>query len=242
MWKRSWLSREILFFAVFSFSGAAYAALLLAGHFLHWEISAVLCALIGGVAAISGMAGVYASAKIYMVPARPSWNTMRTPLRFFLTGFILGPLFSLVVYGAHLVFLGQDLTKGGLAPVLGWLAISSLAGFTQLLVLFARLFQVNEGKNPELYDSALLMTRRFRVHFLLRVGTLALNSFILPFFYLSSFLTSDVVSGKGTFVFAGISFCVALFSEFLGRYLFFVTVVPKNMPGSFFTKGGGKAL
>ncbi len=186
------------------------------------------------------MAGIYASAKIYMVPARPSWNTLRTPLRFFLTGFILGPLFSLVVYGLYLAFLGEDITRNGLGPVLGLLGISAFAGFSQLLVLFARLFQVNEGKNPELYDSALLMTRRFRVHFLVRIGLLALNSFILPFFYLSSFLTHDAVSGKSTFVFAGISFLIALVSEFLGRYLFFVTVVPKNMPGSFFTGGEGK--
>ncbi len=240
MWKRSWLSREILFFALFSFSGASYAAILLAGYFLHWEAPGVIHAAIGGIAAFSGMAGIFASAKIYLVPARPSWNTIRTPLRFFLTGFILGPLFSLVLYGAHLVFFERDLTRGGLGPVLGWLAVSSCAGFAQLLVLFARLFQVNEGKNPELYDSALLLTRRFRVHFLLRVGLLALNSFILPFFYLSSFLDRDAVSGMGTVVFSGISFLIALFSEFLGRYLFFVTVVPKNMPGSFFTERGGK--
>ena len=240
MWRRSWLSREILFFAIFSFSGAAYAALHLAGYFFHWKTPGALLASIGGIAAFSGMAGIYASAKIYMVPARPSWNTLRTPLRFFLTGFILGPLFSLVVYGLHLMFLGRDLTRDGLGPVLGWLSISAFAGFSQLLVLFARLFQVNEGKDPELYDSALLMTRRFRVHFLVRIGTLALNSFALPFFFLSSFLTSDVVSGKGMVVFASISFLIALSSEFLGRYLFFVTVVPKNMPGAFFTEGGGK--
>ncbi len=240
MWKRSWLSREILFFALFSFSGAAYAALLLAGYFLYWEIPGAILMSTGGLAAVSGMAGIYASAKIYLVPARPSWNTIRTPLRFFLTGFILGPLFSLVVYGLHLVFLKQDLTRDGLGPVLGWLAVASFAGFTQLLVLFARLFQVNEGKNPELYDSALLMTRRFRAHFLLRVGSLALNSFALPFFFLSAFLTADSVSGTGMVVFASISFLIGLSSEFLGRYLFFVTVVPKNMPGAFFTEGGGK--
>ncbi len=240
MWRRSWLSREILFFSLFSFAGAAYAALLLAETFLHLEFPEVILVSIGGIAAFSGMAGIFASAKIYLVPARPAWNTIRTPLRFFLTGFILGPLFSLVVYGLHLVFMGKNLTRESLGPVLCWLAISAVAGFSQLLVLFARLFQVNEGKNPELYDSALLMTRRFRVHFLLRIGLLTLNSFILPFFYLSSFLTRDAVSGIGTAVFAGISFLIALSSEFLGRYLFFVTVVPKNIPGGFFTESGGK--
>jgi hypothetical protein len=33
---------------------------------------------------------------------------------------------------------------------------------------------------------------------------------------------------------------LSLTGELMGRYLFFVTVVPKNMPGSFFTENGGK--
>jgi hypothetical protein len=50
--------------------------------------------------------------------------------------------------------------------------------------------------------------------------------------------TSQAISGKVLAAFAGASFLIALLGEFLGRYLFFVTVVPKNMPGSFFTHGG----
>jgi len=106
-------------------------------------------------------------------------------------------------------------------------------------VLFARLFYLDEEKKPELYDSALLLTRRFRAHFLTRIGLLIIGSFILPISYLFYFVTTPQVSGAQIAVFSIISFVLALLGELLGRYLFFVTVVPKNMPGSFFTEGGG---
>ena len=193
----------------------------------------------GGIVALAGMAGIYASAKIYLVPARPAWNTIRTPLRFFLTGFILGPLFSLVVYSFYVLANHPGAAFQEIrGPVLAWLAISSGAALAQLLVLFARLFYLDEEKNPELYDSALLLTRRFKVHFLARIGLLLLGSFILPLFYLIYFLTSPQFSGTQTVVFSVVSFAISILGEFLGRYLFFATVVPKNMPGSFFAKNG----
>lgn len=240
MWQRSWLSREVLFFTIFSFFGAGYAALLLSIHLFHFNVMQVVRHLFGGIVALLGMAGVYASAKIYQVPARPAWNTVRTPLRFFLTGFILGPLFSVVVYSFYLTAgaFGTVSSKA-FGPLLGWFAISSGAAFLQLLVLFARLFYVNMDKMPELYDSAHLLLWRFRSNFLTRIGILVLGSFTLPLAYLFYFLISDRVPVGQLVVFAQISFILALFSEALGRYLFFVTVVPKNMPGSFFTSAGG---
>ena len=242
MWRRSWLSREVLFFTLFSFFGGGYAALLLAAHLFHFPVIGGVRMVFGGIVALSGAAGIYASAKIYLVPARPAWNSIRTPLRFFLTGFILGPLFSLVVYSFYVLTNHPGAAFQEIrGPVLAWLAISSTAALTQLLVLFARLFYLDEEKNPELYDSALLLTRRFKVHFLARIGLLLLGSFILPLFYLIYFLTSPQFTGTQLVVFSTVSFVISILGEFLGRYLFFVTVVPKNMPGSFFTRNGSHA-
>ena len=240
MWRRSWLSREVLFFTLFSFFGAAYAALLLGGFFFHFVVSGTVRFLFGALVALAGMAGIYASAKIYLVPARPAWNTIRTPLRFFLTGFILGPLFSLVVYSLYILKSPQPVVRWeNFGPILGWLAISSGAAFLQLLVLFARLFYLDRERDPELYDSAILLTRRFRKHFLVRLGVLILGSFVLPLSYVFYFLSNRGASGLEIFSLAAFSFVLSLSSEILGRYLFFVTVVPKNMPGSFFTQNGG---
>jgi len=240
MWKRSWLSREVLFFSLFSFFGAGYAALLLTGYFLGFQVPESARFVFGGIVALSGMAGIYASAKIYLVPARPAWNTIRTPLRFFLTGFILGPLFSFVVYALYaLMGRSHAVSSETLGPVFAWLAISSGAAFMQLLVLFARLFYLSEEKNPELYDSALLLTRRFRSHFLTRLALLVLGSFVLPISYLFYFLTHPTPPTAQMMIFAVTALFITFVGELLGRYLFFVTVVPKNMPGSFFSTNGG---
>ena len=236
MWKRSWLSREVLLFALFSNFGAAYASLQIANHFWKLSLPFGLLSVIGGLVAFFGLAGIYASAKIYLVPARPAWNTNRTPLRFFLTGFILGPLFALVVYS---VYSSISLTLQGpyfQGPAFAFLLISAISGLLQLVVLLARLFSIRQNESDELYGSTFLLIHRFKNYFISRLILLILGSFLLPFtlFHLLSFGNLLPV----TFIsFSTASFVFSLLGEFLGRYLFFVTVVPKNMPGSFFTAG-----
>lgn len=238
MWRRSWLSREVLFFTLFSFFGAGFAALLLGAHYIGFSTPYGLRLILGGVAALFGMAGIFASAKIYLVPARPAWNTVRTPLRFFLTGFILGPLFGLLVYSLYTV-RGTSGEIGGfyLGPIAVLLAVSSLAALLQLFVLGARLFSLRPDLSEELYGSAFLLVHRFKKYFLMRIGLLLLGNFLIPFFLFNS--ASLGRPSGGLFVgLAAAAFFLSLVGEFLGRYLFFVTVVPKNIPGSFFTANG----
>lgn len=239
MWKRSWLSREVLLFSLFSFLGGGFAATLLTAYFLNISLPWAFRWGGGGVVSFLGMAGVFSSAKIYLVPARPAWNTIRTPLRFFFTGFILGPLFSLVIYSFYLLTHSAgriSSLEGGF--VSGLIFVSAVASFLQLLVLFSRFGYVSENKSLELYDSTLLLLRRFRGHFFLRIVVLILGSFIFPalFFYFlgNGQLTYGLLATSGS-----IYFLLSLGGELLGRYLFFVTVVPKNIPGSFFG-GNGK--
>lgn len=239
MWKRSWLSREVLLFALFSKVGAVYAGLELARHFWGWNISDIAMSLLGAAVVLFGLAGVYASAKIYLVPARPAWNTIRTPLRFFLTGFILGPLFALVVYSGYVALqINEPLSAAFKEPVFVFLTISALAGFLQMAVLLSRLFSMPWTEFDELHASSFLLLHRFKNLFVLRLGALLFGSFLCPFALFAS-LQAGAVKGS---VFLGLGLACFLFSlagEFLGRYLFFVTVVPKNMPGSFFSVNGG---
>jgi len=239
MWRRSWLSREVLAFTVFSFVGGFYACYLLGAQVFHFPASDWFRSLLGSFVAFSGMVGVYASAKIYMVPARPAWNTVRTPLRFFLTGFILGPLFTLFVYSIYLIINSPvTIAPALLGPISLWLMTASIAAFLQLGILLSRLFYFREEGEPELNDSTFLLASRFRIHFLSRMGVLVLGNFILPLwlFYL---MMSSSLSTTLFLSFVSASFLLSLVGEFLGRYLFFVTVVPKNMPGGFFSGNGG---
>ena len=239
MWKRSWLSREVLLFTLFSFFGAPYAGLLLASHYLGFGVPEFIRWTLGGGVALLGMAGIFASAKIYMVPARPAWNTIRTPLRFFMTGFILGPLFSVVVYTMRSVIIGTGIISSeAVGFLVAWITIASGAALVQLIVLLVRLFHLIDQQNPELYSSAVLLIRRFKAHFIARMGLLGVGGFLMPFF-LFHLLTQPQASGLPVALLAVFSFTLSLLSELLGRYIFFVTVVPKNMPGNFFTQNGG---
>jgi DMSO reductase iron-sulfur subunit len=239
MWKRSWLSREVLLFTLFSFLGAVYAGLLLAGAYFHLSIPYTLKFNLGAAVALAGMGGIFASAKIYLVPARPAWNTIRTPLRFFLTGFILGPLFAFTVYSFYSLIQSPDrtfpLSEGAVAPLL---SVAATAAFLQLAALLFRVLHLFQRQSAELYGSTVLLLRKFRTHFVIRVGLLAVGGFLLPLEIFQA-LRHGGNSAVTLFSLSAASFLISLVGELMGRYLFFVTVVPKNIPGSFFTTNGG---
>src|SRR5438128_11138549 len=86
MWKRSWLSREVLLFGCFSQISFLYAGLL----WLNYPGSKV----VGLLTSLAGIAGVTASACIYLVRPRPAWNSKHTLGEFYLAGALLGPLLA----------------------------------------------------------------------------------------------------------------------------------------------------
>src|SRR6185437_4236506 len=103
-WRRSWLSREVLLFGLFfgaiaTFTFATWlltpsiAAILhssLLQHLYAFSFTSNLLTAIGVAAAIFGVAGTIASAFIYLVPARPAWNMIHTPVDFVLSSLLIG--------------------------------------------------------------------------------------------------------------------------------------------------------
>ena len=86
MWRRSWLSREVLLFSMFAGAGQLYAAAL-------WFNSPAKTVLGAGAAAI-GWCAIFASARLYTVAARPAWNSPFTFAEFYLSALFSGPLFA----------------------------------------------------------------------------------------------------------------------------------------------------
>lgn len=191
MWRRSWLSREVLLFGLFAGAASAYSAAL-------W-LQLPLQGLLGAFTALFGLAGIAASACIYLVPARPAWNRSYTVLDFYLTGAVLGPLFA-------------SIPENG-----AYVHAAMAAAVTQLLVQGARFLWLSRSEEFELKASARLLANDLSRFLLLRFALLVLGGLLLP--------------ALGYFA-AG--FALALAGEFLGRYLFFVSVVPKNIASSFF--------
>ena len=180
--RRSWLSREVALFGL-------YAPLALA---------AVLVPALVPAAAVVAVAGVYASARLYIVPGRPSWDTWLTVVAFGSTGLAVGPLLterpSLGVAGAalSLAALGANLARLWGDP------------------------DISRGGTVELYRHRLRGWTALRLA-LTAIGLLALAAGAPP-------------AAAAVLVLGG---------EVVGRWLFYVTVVPANMPGSFWRRTAG---
>src|SRR5687768_4570219 len=205
MWRRSWLSREVLLFTSFSLVAGLYAALLWFGGgtpvgvpYMSEGVSGRLTTAVGALTVALGIAGVTASACIYRVPSRPAWNTRYTVLQFNLTGALLGPLL------AAAIGIGDP----------RWLAIASasMAG-AQFVLLTIRFLRCIASDSLELKGTARLLSTVFAKHLVARGVLLAAGAIVLP-----------LLVGP-----AALALAFGVAAEILGRYLFFVSVVPKHM-------------
>jgi DMSO reductase anchor subunit len=193
MWRRSWLSREVLLFGGFSGVACVYAIAL----WQRWPASPAL----GLLTLLLGFGGVTASACIYRVPSRPAWNSPLTLVQFNLTALTLGPLFAAA-------------TGAGSARRLA-VAAAIMAG-AQLVALAIKFFNLSGGDAVEMKASAKLLSTKFRPHLIARGVLLALGAIALPLF------TSAPAA-----LWAALG--LALAAETIGRYLFFVSAIPKHL-------------
>jgi DMSO reductase anchor subunit len=192
MWKRSWLSREVLLFTLFAASASAYAGAL-------W-FAMPAASMLGAITGVFGIAGITASAFIYLVPARPAWNSKHTMAEFYLAAAVLGPIFlSAITPGV------QPLVMAGVAGAV-----------LQLLNQASKFLWLSGSDEFELKASSRLLANDFRRLFILRFALLIVGGMVLP-------MLGYAAAGLG----------LALVGELLGRYLFFVSVVPRNMAAPF---------
>jgi len=205
MWKRSWLSREVLLFGCFSQISFLYAGLL----WLNFPASKV----VGALTSLAGIAGVTASACIYLVRPRPAWNSKHTLGEFYLTGALLGPL------------LAANIGLGARR----WLTMMIVtAAAAQLLNLALKFFWLVSSDTFELKAAARLLSMQLRSLMMVRSALLVLGGIVLPLYSSSPVAMAAAL---------GLTFC----GEIAGRYLFFVSVVPKNMAASYLTAGKAAA-
>ena len=185
--RRSWLSREV---ALLSLYGAVAAA-------------AVPFPVLRIPATVVGVLGVYASARLYIVPGRPSWNSPLTVVRFLATGLALGPLLT-----GHRSLAAIGVAVALVATALNW----------------ARLMRSPKHAIPQQA----------------RWGAVRLElGWFLPWtacrFALGFVGTVAILGGAPTLV----PLAMLGIAELIGRWLFYVAVVPLNMPGAFWRGAAG---
>ena len=233
MWRRSWISREVLLYSLFFAALSALTALSItraipASHLrsfidglpgMHSLLRPESLRITGWAAASFGVGGTLCSAYIYLVPARPSWNMIHTPLDFLLTTAFVGSLFASVLHAAsnwvaraawlHSLFLPHSSVHFPVYPAL-WFAV---LWFLNQLVRRVRLSCSHLFERRA--SASLLNTESLQALLFASFALVALAAF----FAFARLDSAAVAAG-----FAGV---------LMTRYLFFVSVVPLNMALSF---------
>jgi formate dehydrogenase iron-sulfur subunit len=218
MWRRSWLSREVLLFGLFflalsSLTTATWLATVKGLPFVNIVIPALKL-----LAPTLGIAGILASARIYLVPARPAWNTLHTPLDFLLSSALLGcaamPLLLRATNGLHTL------------PLLNTLPLDQQADFPlRPLILTSALWMFNH------------IIRTVRLHHSATYEHRASASLINTDSLRGTFLVAFAFVGLAILLSAAgqplLALPAALAGVLSARYLFFVSVVPLNMALTF---------
>lgn len=217
MWRRSWLSREVLLFGLFFLSLSALTVASWASAFGMFPLNINSLAILRYAAPVIGIAGLFASARLYLVPARPAWNTSHTPVDFLLSALLLGTAAT-----PTLIYLSNSLLGIGRLSLLTPMAEKSLnMAFAASAAIWSanQVMRVIRLRGSQTYEHrascSLLNTYRLRGTFLVSFAFVGL-AVLLMIAGLPALAVPAVLAGVIS-----------------ARYLFFVSVVPLNMALTF---------
>lgn len=216
----SWLSMEILLGCTFTGLGAAFAVC----QWRHW-FSPLLRQVLAGVTALVGLAFVWATAHVYLIPTVPAWDSWTTPVAFYATTFLLG---CLAVGAAFVTVHAVRRSRGTAAdPALAGLIRSSLRGIgvasiallaVELVVLPVWTLGLATDGGAAAATSADALMAGGGAWLIVRLVLAVLGAGVLGFFLYR-------VASKGAervlLVTASSAFVLVLVAETLGRIQFF---------------------
>jgi len=172
-----------------------------------------------------GVYGIYAQSMIYRIKARPAWDRKSTTLRFFGSGY-LGFLLVAVILAM----------TGEARSVLALMAPMLMFGLYQMHLIYEEtvFYKYLDKEHPLYYQlsrTKKLLEEHFRHLKKARLVSLALFAIGLPM--ISIVFAAANMGGVAAFILT-LALIGAMASELIGRYLFYVTVVPLGLAGNFF--------
>jgi DMSO reductase iron-sulfur subunit len=223
MWRRSWLSREVLLFGLFfvsltSLTVTTWITAVYTVPSLHF-----ILALLRFLAPTLGIAGLFASACIYLVPARPAWNTNHTSIDFLLSSAVLGcAAMPLLIRTTSAAYTFRPLSLCTPPKLTHAFPLWPLA-LTCALWMLNHVIRAIRLHHSEVYErracASLLNTQSLRGTFLVGFAFIGLTIIL-------------VAAGQPL-----LALPAALAGIISSRYLFFVSVVPLNMALTFVRQG-----
>jgi len=222
----SWLSREVTLAVVFTVAGALFA-------FMQWRkiSSSPVRSGIGLVVAAVGLLLVYSMSQVYMLPTVPAWNSLATPVSFFVTTLLLG---SLAIGSAYVVtyqyLRGKDNLSDAsvqfdiLSTTLRWIVLISLVLLgVQFVVIPLYIASLAEQASAAAITSIGLILDQGGTLFTLRLVLLFIGAGVFStFMYLNA---SSEAKTRVTGYLAYSAFAMVLVSEILGRFLFYESMM-----------------
>jgi DMSO reductase anchor subunit len=202
-WRKSWLSREIILFNLFTFT--AFVSLLKPS----WQ----------PLAAALGSFGVFASAMVYVDTGRPLWSPRFAFGNFFGTTLLLGATFAAVMLG----WTGK-LTGANLATQTQFAALVATIIRTVLFV-WRRLELWVAAWNPQspIHFNARVIRELLPWTTSARTGLFAVST-------LFGIMVIFNIAAAAPW-WASIAALTTFSSEIIGRYIFFAASASKRMPG-----------
>lgn len=224
----SWLSREIFFALVF---------------FIMWFVAAVmqfrsvgtegLRGTWAGLTALAGLATIISSAMAYLIPTRPVWYELATPMLFFASTFVLGGLAAGAVFTIYYLRTGKASETQTALVKTALQTISLIVMIVIVVQAVTLVFQAAYLSNGTVEGraSAELMFGTYGLWYWLRVIVGVGAGFVLAFLGWRALVKADkqIPAQVTTLVLA--AFICVLIGEIVGRWLFYFTVVQVKLPG-----------
>ncbi len=214
--KTSWLSREALALGIFTALMSVNVA------FYYFEVPKILHVSFEIITFAIGIFGIYAQSMIYRIKARPAWDRVTTNLKFFGVGYV-----GLLIIALVALFEGMSEV---VTPIV---ATSLVFAVAQAFFTFEdrRTLLTSKQNSYQLERTNRIYDEYFALHVKARVGGFILGSILLPLLVLIL-----VSAGANAVAIAFLIFAVlfSVSSELVDRFLFYATVVPLGMAGSFF--------
>lgn len=221
----SWLSREITLAMVFVVGGAIFA-------FMQWRKigSPGLRNVIALVVAAIGLVLVYVMAAVYQLPTVPAWDSLATPVSFYVTTFLLGALAMGAAFVVNFWYLRSkgmdenDKQFSMLAITLRWIAMISVVLLgVQFVVIPLYIASLAASVVPAAGASAAILLNENGLVFFARLLLVFLGAGVFAIFIYQSASSESKMRVIGNLAF--LAFAFVLVGEILGRYLFYASMV-----------------
>jgi anaerobic dimethyl sulfoxide reductase subunit C len=218
----SWLSREILCGTAFAVVGGLFAV-------MQWRKLGTpgVRNVVAWLAAAIGAVMVYVMAMIYMLPTRPSWNVVTTPVSFYVTTLLLGVMAMGAAFVANYAYLKRSEPKCAdeqcqlLRQVLRWLSLAAivLLGLEFIVVPLGMALQAQAGAGAAVG----MMVGEYGLMFGLRLALVFVGAGVLGIFLYQAAQKAGQERVMGNLAY--LAFALVFVAEVLGRVIFYATTL-----------------